>query len=56
VEQRYGRFVGLELRDAAGALREVIFELGVLVGWQLVLEIIREQPDDVGARAVMVFQ
>ena len=52
-QQRDRGLVGLELRDAAGALGEVAFKIGVHLGRQVMFEIVREQPDDVGAGAVV---
>ena len=49
VEEGDRRFVGLELRDAARAAREVALELRVDVRRQLVLDVVREEPDEVGA-------
>lgn len=53
LQQRERGLVGLELRDASGTLGEVAFKIGVHVGRQLMFEIVREQPDDVGAGAIV---
>ena len=49
VEEGDRRLVGLQLRDAARARGEVAFELRVDVRRQLVLDVVREEPDEVGA-------
>jgi hypothetical protein len=46
-EQRHGRLVGLELSEAVGTLREMLFEAGVHVGRKLALEKVDQQPHDV---------
>ena len=53
MQQRKGRLVGLELRDAARAFGEVAFQVRVHVGRQMMLQVICQEPDDVGAGAVV---
>ena len=53
-QQRERGLVGLELGDAAGTRGEVAFEIGVDVRRQVMFEIVREEPDDVGARTVVM--
>src|SRR5687767_1659056 len=48
-QQRDGRFIGLELRDAAGTRRQVTLERGVNTWRQLVLDEIGEQPHQLPA-------
>jgi hypothetical protein len=50
-EQRYGRLIGLELRDAAGACRQVPFQFRVYRRRQMVLHEVRQEAHEIGAAA-----
>ena len=53
LQQRERGLVGFELRDAAGTLGEVAFQIRMHLGRQVMFEIVREQPYDVGAGTVV---
>ena len=52
-EQRNGRLIGFQLRNAAGTGGEVALEIGVLLRRQVMLDEIREKPDEVVAAAFL---
>jgi hypothetical protein len=53
-QQGYRALVRAELRDAAGALQEMLVQL-TLDGWRkLVFEVVRQQADDIAALAGVV--
>jgi hypothetical protein len=53
-QERERALVGLELCHAAGACGEVAFQFSVYVGSEVMFEIVREEPDDVGAGTVVM--
>ena len=53
VEQRDGRLVGFQLRDAARACGQVTFESRVHLGRKVMLDEIREKPDEIVAAAFL---
>jgi hypothetical protein len=51
VKQRYRRLIGLELRNAAGACRQVPLEFRVYRRRQMVLHEVRQETHEIGAAA-----
>ena len=51
VEQRDGRLIGLELRDAAGARGQVPLQFRVYRRRQMMLQEVRQEAHEIGAAA-----
>jgi hypothetical protein len=51
VEQRHGRLIGLELRDAAGAPGQVALQFRVYRRRQMMLHEVRQEAHEIGAAA-----
>jgi hypothetical protein len=50
-QERDGGLIGLELRETAGAFREVLLQLLVDLRRELVLDVVRQEAHDVSATA-----